>query len=403
MRRRKIAFLFILGIAACSLVACALFYYGFFGQHRILLKSSFAQLPNWTQEDPTQAFAAFKQSCTEILQRPSNQAQDWKRICIAVEKLKIVNMVSTRKFFETWFVPYKVTSNFDAQGLFTGYYLPVIQASLKPDQRYHVPIYGTPKDLVKIDLGLFKPEWRGQTLTGQVQGNKVVPYPTRAAINRNPIHKNAPVIAWADDSVDVFFAHIQGSTLVQLPNQKPFIISVSSTNGQAYTAIGKILIDRGEIKKEQMSMQAIRTWLEAHPQQANEILEKNDSFVFFRVVKTDTPIGSGRAPLTSGRSLAVDTRYIPFGAPVWVDTLVSVYPDEKKLVPLQRLVVAQDIGSAIRGVVRGDIYWGSGKEAAFVAGHMKNRGQYWVLLPKQPSYVSEPEDEDDTLGDILTF
>jgi membrane-bound lytic murein transglycosylase A len=353
-----------------------------------LSKTTYQHLQGWQHNNPSQALLAFKRSCFEIMKRapdsaihpyyPQYSAQQWQTICKAANLLSHPNAVSSRRFFEHWFTPYHLAYRFEDsnhyQGLFTGYYLPLIHARLHPNMRFRIPIYALPVDLVKLP--------GRPAVIRQRKNNRLLPYPNRAAIVRGEIHHKAKVLAWSDSEFDVFFAHVQGSAMVELPNKKRFMIGYAGSNGQAYTPIGRVLIDRGELSKENVSMQSIRHWLLKHPRKADELLNQNESYVFFRILNQSDPIGTENVALTSQHSLAVDNRYIPFASPIWVDTIIPNYPSGKDFASLQKLLIAQDTGGAIKGIVRGDIYWGAGKKAEFIAGQMNSLGQAWILLPR---------------------
>ncbi len=368
-----------------------LYYFGVLGAHFFLLQTSYGKLPGWKQDNQKEALYAFKQSCAAIMlldpKKPfsafpsSGKVRDWQTICQASNNLVKEDNDAARQFFEYWFQPYRVENNFNPNGLFTGYYVPLIHASLKKDARFSTPIYALPNDLIKIQLNCFYPDLAGKTVTGKLENNQLMPYPDRTAINAGAIENKARVLAWSDNPVDVFFAQIQGSALVQLPNQQKFLIGYAGDNGRFYTSIGKALVAKHAIAKQAISMQAIRNWLNQHPENVNDTLNQNASYVFFQILKQDKPIGTQHVPLTPQRSLAVDTHFIPLGAPIWLNT---TFPQTalKNHVSFQKLLIAQDTGGAIKGIVRGDVFWGQGEEAAFSAGYMQNRGQYWVLLPR---------------------
>jgi membrane-bound lytic murein transglycosylase A len=355
-------------------------------------KVSFSQLPHWKQEDLTNAFLAFKHSCTEILKRnpyialnhimQSGTVETSQMICNAAIKINQPNPINTKEFFETWFQPYSVKSNLTNDHLFTGYYIPLLHANLKKDHKYTIPIYGLPRDLIKINLSSFNNHLPNKTLIGKLQKDHLIPYPDRTAISHGIIINSAPILAWADNPMDVFFAQIQGSMFIELPNKQKLLLGYAGTNGHPYTAIGKVLLEKNILKKDEISMQSIRAWFEKNPDQLSPILNCNASYIFFKWLTIQEPIGTEGVPLTPGRSLAVDTHYISLGTPIWLSTSIPSNNDNK-LEPFQHLLIAQDTGGAIKGAVRGDIYWGTGEEAAFLAGHMQSTGQYWILLPKK--------------------
>ncbi len=373
-------------------LAGILYYLGLLGAHIQLSKARFDQLPGWQQDDQSLALKSFQQSCSQILKLPPNSAfgklpeipptQKWQAICLAAVKISTADQKSARQFFEQWFDPYQVKNNFNPKGLFTGYYLPLIQGNLNAAGAYTIPIYGLPNDLISVNLGLFKPELTGKKIRGRVQNQTLVPYPDRAQINNGAINGKAPVLFWTNDAVQLFFTQIQGSGLIQLPNNKTELIGYAGENGRPYTAIGKILIQKKALTKDIVSMETIQDWLHKNPQQINSILNQDASYVFFRVLKGISPVGSQQIPLTPQRSLAVDTHYIPLGAPLWLVSTVPNKNSNTNPTPYQHLLIAQDTGGAIVGIIRGDIYFGPGIDAAFMAGHMKNSGKYWILLPK---------------------
>jgi membrane-bound lytic murein transglycosylase A len=357
-----------------------------------LSQTDYRQLPSWEQDDHSRALLAFRLSCTEILRRDpqsdfnaglkSVALQQWQRACQAAMKIHQPDQLTARRFFETWFAPYHVSNEGKHEGLFTGYYMPLLHARLKPSKKFSIPIHALPNDLVKVDLGLFRPEFAGKSIVGQVRNNMLFPYPDRKAIIEGMINGKARTLAWSDNPIDVFFAQVQGSAVIELPNKRRFIIGYAGDNGRRYSSIGKILVTNNELTRQTVSMQSIRIWLANHPDQVNAILNQNASYVFFKVLPDKNPLGTEKVPLTPERSLAVDNRYIPFGAPVWLSTAI---PDEssESLLPFHHLLIAQDTGGAIKGVVRGDVYWGTGDKAEFIAGHMNSPGEYWILLPKE--------------------
>lgn len=385
----------ILNLTAATLFSCLFISLGkadsFFSTKFMLRKSAFTSLPNWQQDQHAVALFAFQKSCKEILRRDPNaifgnvsqagKVSRWQTICSAANVIKEPNNLNSKMFFEKWFDPYLVKTNyFNSEGLFTGYYLPVLKVSYIKDQQYNVPIYGVPDDLIKVDLQTFYPQLNGKFLIAKINNKTLTRYPDRAAINRGAIDQHASVLLWCDNIIDLFFAQIQGSAIVQLPDGKQEVIGYAASNGRDYTSIGRILVDTYHLDKDTISMQTIRTWLLQHPREMHTILNQNASYVFFRVLSNQEPLGTEHVALTPGRSLAVDTRFIPLGAPVWLDTTIPANANSAKV--YQHLLVAQDTGGSIKGIIRGDVYWGTGEEAAFIAGYMKHPGRYWLLLPK---------------------
>lgn len=368
----------------------------FFTNYLRLAKTDYQNLPGWGTDNHQQALATFKNSCQEILRlNPylnfsslpySGKNSDWQNVCVAASQLTNPNEKEAKQFFEYWFQPFAVKNFFNPYGLFTGYYLPLLQASEKKSAHFSVPIYALPTDLAKIDLGLFHPEWRGRILVGQVKNNNLYPYPSRADINKGSIAKNTPVLFWSNNLIDVFFLQIQGSGIMQLQNGKKILIGYAGNNGQPYSSIGKFLVKYKDLDSEQISLQSIRTWLNQHPDQINTLLDQNPSYVFFKKLPNQVPLGTEQVPLTPQRSLAIDSTYLPLGIPLWLDTTLD---SEKNKILFQHLLIAQDTGSGTKGVVSGDIYWGSGMDAENIAGHLKSRGRYWVLLPR-PQLLNHP-------------
>ncbi|MEM9557237.1 MAG: MltA domain-containing protein [Acidobacteriota bacterium] len=266
--------------------------------------------------------------------------------------------------------------------LVTGYYLPEIAASLTRRRGYDVPIYAPPSGVVRVDLGAFDPGLAGRRLGGLVRGGRLVPLPDRRQMRENGPDGHR-VIAWAADRVELFFLEIQGSGILRLPDGNTRRIGYAGANGRPYRSIGRLLIDEGAIPREEMSMQALRAWLAAHPDENDRVLEHNASVVFFRFLD-GPPVGNLGVPVTPGRSIAVDQKLLPPGAVGFLATTVPVERADGTLVeqPLERFVVAQDTGGAIRGADRVDFYWGPGDEAAACAGRMRQPGRLFILAPK---------------------
>ena len=335
---------------------------------------AFADLPGWTADRHAEAIGPLNRSCAAL----RRAAGVWRPICAAAERLPPGDDDAARAFFERWFAPHLAAAGRASEGLFTGYYEPELRGSRVRSDEYRVPIYRRPPDLVGVDLGRFRPSLRGRRIAGRVVDGRLQPYPSRADIGAGALGGRGLELLWVDDAVDAFFLHVQGSGRVALAGGGVLRLGYAAVNGRPYRSIGAELIRRGAIAREDMSMQAIRSWLRAHPDRADALMNANPSFVFFRELEGDGPIGSQGVALTPGRSLAVDRRHVSLGLPVWLDATDPL--DAGK--PLRRLMIAQDTGGAIRGAVRGDVFWGHGAEAAARAGRMRHMGRYYLLLPR---------------------
>jgi len=364
---------------------------------------TFSDLPGWSDDRVAQAIPALLRSCAVVAKRPADTAisasipeagrvKDWQNLCAEAARLSPNDEAAARAFFMQRFRPYRAANNSEPKGLFTGYYEIELNGSRTKSARFPVPIYGLPKDLVTADLSEFDSSLSGKTIIGRVIGGKFHPYPDRAAIEAAGLGSNAPVIAWVDDAVDAFFLHIQGSGVIKMANGDSMRVGYAAKNGQPYRAVGRVLVDRGALTKENVSMQSIRAWLAANPRDAQSVMAANPSYVFFRElpkppggVVRDGPDGAQGVTLTAGRSLAVDRRFLPLGIPIWVASQNPDVPDTRT----QRLVVAQDTGGAITGPVRGDVFWGTGHDAAERAGRMREFGNYYFLLPRLDANLAE--------------
>ena len=271
----------------------------------------------------------------------------------------------------------------DGRMLVTGYYEPIVEADDHPSAEYGVPILSLPDDLVEVPLESFDPRFRGERVFGRVEGRRLVPYWRRADIDAGRLAGRSLELAWARDPVDVFFMEIQGSGTLRFPDGRERRVGYAGANGRAYRAIGRLLIDEGQVPREAMSMQAIRDWLRAHPEERQRVLEHNESYVFFRPL-SGPPEGSLGRPLTPGRSIATDARLFPPAALAFLDAeRPERAPDGMaRWVPLARFVLNQDTGGAIRGAGRADFFWGRGEGAAFAAGVMRQPGRLYFLVPR---------------------
>jgi membrane-bound lytic murein transglycosylase A len=267
--------------------------------------------------------------------------------------------------------------------LFTGYYEPIIQGSLTPDELYRFPVYGVPTDMVTVDLEKFRPQYRGIRLVGRLEGNQVVPYFSREEIDTaGALAGKGYELAWVADPVALFFLHVQGSGRIRLVNGDSLRLGYAASNGRPYRSIGGVLIERGVIPPEEMSMQAIRRYLLDHPEETAEILNTNPSYVFFRK-KDDGPLGSLSVPVTPGRSIATDSTLFPRGALAFIECQKPIFANDGVITgwhPFARYVLNQDTGGAIRGPARVDLFWGSGPLNQTAAGHLRHDGALFFLL-----------------------
>lgn len=366
----------------------------------------FAELPGWNGDRQSEALAAFRRSCARRMSfadtepvGPGGSAgtvADWRQPCAAAETIAAGDDGAARDFFETWFRPYRAANGaardfFDtwirpylgagnpaSEGLFTGYYEAELRGSRQRGGSYQTPLLRRPPDLVTAELGEFRPSLRGERIAGRVVEGRLRPYETRAQIEAGALDRQRLAFLWVDDAVDAFFLQIQGSGHVALPDGGEVRVGYDGQNGQPYVAVGRLLVERGLLERDAASLPGIRAWLDAHPAEGRALMDENPSYVFFREMAGDGPVGSEGVVLTPGRSLAVDRAFLPLGAPIWLD---AAGPEDSEG-RLQRLLVAQDSGGAIRGPVRGDLFWGRGKEAEARAGTMRARGSYYLLLPK---------------------
>jgi membrane-bound lytic murein transglycosylase A len=336
----------------------------------LYVEYAFDALPGWPGAGLERSLRAFLTGCARA--GPLAQA------CARAASVPPDDAQAARGFFEANFVPYALVSSAGPDGgLITGYYEPVIEGSRTQNAAQRHPIFGVPEDLIVVDLAATNPDLRNLRLRGRVDGRRLVPYFSRAEIEGRGLP--APVIAWTSDPVELFFVHIQGSAQVRLDNGERIRIGFADQNGHPYRALGRYLVDRGELTLEQSSMQAIKGWAAANPAKLREALNSNPSYVFFRelAATSEGPPGALGVPLSAEYSLAVDRRFVPLGAPVY---LATTYPLSEER--LERLMAAQDTGGAIRGVVRADFFWGTGAEAGLAAGGMRQQGKMWLLWPR---------------------
>jgi len=345
----------------------------------------FKSLPGWADDNHSDALGVFRGSCQKLMVKNSSSAlnllalkpDSWHKACLSLPAGD-ANDDEAQDYFEKWFQPYLVFGKNGPEGLFTGYFEAELTGSLRRENSFQTPIYGVPNDHITVDLARFDPKLAGKKLVGMVRKKQFIPYYTRDDIATGALKGKAERIAWADDLIDLYILHVQGSGRVRLRDGSVMRIGFAAHNGHDYRSIGQVLIARGHLRRNHASWPHIRRWIEENQDQARALLAENARFIFFRTTDNKGPMGAQGVPLTAGRSMAVDKRYIPIGAPLWI---VTHWPTDKSR-PLRKLLVAQDTGAAIKGPVRGDYFWGFGKKALKLAGTMKSTGRYFVLLPR---------------------
>ena len=339
-----------------------------------LRKSSFEAITAWRDDNLLPAWPAFLAGCRALRTQAA-----WQSVCEIGAALPDPSQETIRRFFETRFTPWQaVNADGSDSGMITGYYEPLLRGSRKRTNTYRYPVYGTPDDMLIVDLSELYPELKNMRLRGRIDGRRVVPYYNRAQIENGTAPVTGKEIVWVADAIDLFFLQIQGSGRVRLDNGEMVRLGYAEQNGHPYRSIGRLLVDRGDLPLERASMQGIKNWGLQNPDKLQDLLNYNASYVFFREMPANLPgpLGALGVPLTAQRSVAIDPRYVPLGAPLFLNTTM---PNSRT--PLNRMMMAQDTGGAIRGAVRADFFWGFGDEAGAQAGRMRQNGRIWVLLP----------------------
>ena len=347
-----------------------------------LQEVSFAKLQGFDKDNFSLSQKAFLLSCEALSKGKSEflghseikiNRQDYLSLCKIAKQLSAARF---KEFIKNNFIPYRIVYKGSSEGKFTSYYEAEINASYTKDDVYKYPVYGIPYDLIEVNLKDFDETLPNKKIVGRQSGNRLIPYYTRAEINKG--HLKAPIILWADSEVDIFVMQIQGSAVAKFADGSSQRIAFAGSNGRKFKGIGSILLEKGLIKAGQANMGSIKKWLKANPKEAFANMNENERYIFHRLGNPLGPIGALGVPLTAGYSLAVDKSFIPLGALLWLETTL---PDGQ---PLNRLMSAQDIGSAIKGAIRGDYFWGSGGDDILsLAGSMNSKGSYFILLPKQ--------------------
>ncbi|WP_363331154.1 MltA domain-containing protein [Bradyrhizobium sp.] len=350
-----------------------------------------ADIAGWNQDDHLAAYKAFRISCSPIAAQstppsdPKALGTSLREPCRLARAADISDDARARAFFEEHFLPLRISRLGEADGFVTGYYEPVIDGSRTQTDVYNVPVYRRPSNLFvrgfsQASVGLPN---KGQVFR-KIGRRKLVPYYDRAAIEDGAIAGRGLEICWLKNQTDLLFSQIQGSARVRLEDGSTIRINYDAHNGYPYTPVGRILIDRGIIPKEEMSMQRIREWMNQNPDGANELRRQNQAYVFFREVQLsdkDEAVGAQGVPLTPGRSIAVDKSLHVYGTPFFIEGELPIESEQSKT-PFRRLMVAQDTGSAITGPARADIYFGAGADAGRVSGRLRNSARFVIFVPK---------------------
>jgi len=336
---------------------------------------SFAEIEGWAKDDHAAAFAVLLKSCRK--KSAGNSA------CKAALRLDDkVGRAAARRFFETHYTPYRVDE--EQPGLATGYYEPEVNGSRQRTGKFQVPVYGRPDDLVQVKPDLLRALYNDSRSVMRRDGDGLVPYYTRAEIDAGALVGRGLELLYLDDPVELFFMQVQGSGRVKLTDGSWVRLGYAAKNGHSYTSIGKLLAARSEDRPRNLTMDGLKGWLRADPARGRALMHENASYVFFRELPEaqagEGPVGAQGVTLTPGRSLAVDPAYHALGTPIFVTVPELATPDGK---PFRRLMIAQDVGSAIRGKERGDIYWGSGEAAGAIAGSTREAARFVVLLPNR--------------------
>lgn len=343
--------------------------------------ADWSQLPGWATDSTAAAWPALLASCGA-----TRLDAAFASPCARARAVPATAAHAQRAFLESELRPWRITlvdpagrEAPRASGLITGYYEPVLRGARTRGGAFQTPLYAVPEDLVTVELGELYPALAGERVRGRLQGRRVVPFPDRAQLADGRLLAGRELL-WVDDPVDAFFLQIQGSGRVQLTDGTTVRLAYADVNGHPYRAIGRYLVEKGELTVEQATAPGLREWLRTHPERREEVLNSNPSVVFFREEPLADPARGPRGalgvPLTAGRSIAIDPRWLPLGAPMFLDTRHPVTD-----APLQRLVLAQDTGGAIRGGIRADLFFGLGPEAGDAAGRMRHEGALWLLWP----------------------
>ena len=350
----------------------------------------FGDLPGWSNDDPTEIVAAMARCADHVIHVKPYRAgqlgvtvQDLMPALNAARERAPADAGEARRFFEKYFLPYRISAEGEADGFVTGYYEPEISVSRNADSRFRYPIYRRPDDLVDLDEDNRPASIDPYFAFGRAQGAGIVEYFDRHAIETGALAGRGLEIAYAESKVDLFFVHIQGAAKLVYPDGARARITYAAKTGHRFTPIGRILVEQGALARETVTMESIRRWLRLHPREADELMWRNRSFIFFRELpvgdETLGPVAAAKVPLSAGRSLAVDRLIHTFGTPFFISSPTLLHLTGRR--PFSRLMLAQDTGSAIVGPARGDIFTGSGQMAGDMAGSVRHRADFFVLIP----------------------
>jgi membrane-bound lytic murein transglycosylase A len=331
-----------------------------------LTQVDFSQLNNWENDDHKKALQALIHSCNKFAKMPQKRliggqigdikVGDFRDVCDIADLVKSMSNSQTKNFFENWFRPFAVETRMGrSSGLFTGYYEASLNGSRVKTEKYKYPLYGKPQDLTSE------------------------PYLSRAEIEAGALNGKGLEILYVDNKTDLFFMHIQGSGRVKLSDGAEVRVAFAARNNQPFSGISNYLVDQGYLNRSQLNSESIRNWLKNNPDKADEAMNINAAYIFFKITEGEYVVGGQGVPLTAERSLAVDSDIIPYGMPLWLETNLKKKDGSKE--EYNHLLISQDTGSAIKGTIRGDIFFGYGPRAEELASYTSVQGRYFILLP----------------------
>lgn len=358
-----------------------------------LRRGNFNKLVGWKNPDLQlkNSMEAFRKSCRVFLNHKPDDyvgsdyivlhARDWFNVCHAAQDVNIESVKALKDFFEYWFLPVEFIRKREIKGFFTGYYIPIVAGSLEKNDKYKVPLYTVPNNLITANPHAFIKSMPSKKIVGRIVSKKLIPYYTREEIDKGVLGSHAQVLAYVETEIDRLKIETEGSAVIDLGNSEKLVIGFAGTNGATYKSIASTFVEYKILSKHEATMQNMKEYFLKYPEKVRTLINQNKSFVFFRKLPADTVVGSQGVPLSGEISLAVDRDWIPLGLPLWVTT--SIYDKKRhEQYPFDKLMIAQDVGGSIKGIVRGDIYFGEGLGAEEKALSMHSKGHYWLLLPR---------------------